>query len=98
MQMVRKDDLTLTERAELEQFTDGTVTAQMVADKIAQRPTPLTHEQIIAKIRELSTTQAWYMAVTKTERSDYMRKWDAAKIAACEREIARLDAMLEGAK
>ena len=56
---------------------------------------PMSHRQIVQRIRDLNADIAFWRDTPKL--ASYSRRFDDRKIAACEAEIARLDAMLEDA-
>lgn len=57
---------------------------------------PMSHAQIIRRIRDLQADAAFWRNSPKLE--SYSRRYDEKRAAACEAEIARLDKMLEGAR
>lgn len=52
-------------------------------------PQPMSHQQIVCRIRHLNSDIAFWKDAPKLE--SYSRKLDARKIAEAEAEIARLD-------
>ncbi len=55
-------------------------------------PQPMSHQQIVRRIQHLNADIRFWRDVPKLE--SYARRFDEAKAAACEAEIARLDALL----
>ena len=92
--MICARDLTLAERAELERAYDGPIPPQAIADKIRMRR-PLSRDEALTRVREIGEDIKYYIACAKTETSDYMRKWDLARVDELLKEQKKLDDMLD---
>lgn len=103
MSLIRKDELTYRELLELENFADGPITDQMIADKIRMRIP--REEELRGKIAAYAASAADHLYVAdiyKARRQDGLVDMETRKArhaldmqTECERELEQLEGATE---